>query len=126
MSDSTQIQRKIVELANKRGIDPSKLTDKEYRMLSLEAHNSISLKVEAARKAVTSRIKTDVLGVTVPLTVSEKNMNICKNCPDNQFMYLSDGAPACKACGCSGKFLISKTKDPIQKCPKGYWDNNAI
>ncbi len=70
-------------------------------------------------------MRTGIFGARISVEDEKKNVDVCAACPDGKYRVLSDGAPVCEACGCSGKFLKSKWIDPAQKCPNGHWTNEG-
>lgn len=122
MSDSA-IQQKIVQLARQYGLNPGNLTTEQYTRFSLMARTTVREKIEAATAAGASLARTRLLGMKVTPEVAASNKAVCEKCPDKQYRMLADNSPACGACGCSGRFLISKWVDPMQACPKGHWTN---
>lgn len=105
----------VIQAAKKLGYDPARMTERQYRNAALMAQKGLKNKASAVVSATTSLLKTTVLSLRVlPETVKE-NKRVCSSC--EHFSTLADGAPVCRKCTCSGKFLISKWNDPDQECP---------
>jgi len=111
--EDTKIQLKVLELAKSKNLDVSKISRAQYRALAVEAQGLL-LPARAAR-AIVSRVKTAI--ITVTDEVIRENEEICHNCPHDANATLKDGTETCLECGCSGKFLTSKRKDPAEHCP---------
>jgi len=121
--NDTAIQQKIVELARRYGKSVSQLTQDEYLRFSLAARKTFSDKIDAVSRAATSMVKTQLLGIRVSPEIASSNKETCEKCPSSLYTKLADGTPSCSACGCAGRFLISKWADPTGECPRRHWSN---
>jgi len=123
---STAEQLALLKTARKAGIrDLSSLNDRQFKKLSLASRRGIGAKAEAVRAATASAVRTRVLKLTILEPIYRENAGICESNTCGMFQRLDDEAIACTGCGCSGKLLASKQKDPKQRCPVGLWDNRG-
>jgi DNA-binding CsgD family transcriptional regulator len=123
--ESTAVQLRILDHAKRLGLDPSSLTDREYRRLAIMAQGSVRAQIAAGIAATASMARTRVLRLTVLPSVSAENERVCRENSCGAFTGLAGDAVACNACGCSGALLASKWKDPRGRCPKGIWSNRG-
>lgn len=111
-----QIERKILDLCKQRGIEPARMNEALHRRLTLQAYRELGQGGKAITNAIVSRTRV-AFGNRVSKEVEKENKQFCKRCPHDKFGHLKDGIVYCMACGCSGKFLESKWRDPSKHCP---------
>lgn len=116
------MQLKILELAKKRGWDPTNLSATQYTVLSIEARTIAELARDAAR-AGASLVRTRLVGIRIRPELAEANRRECESNACGKFRRLSDTRAACDACNCQSELLESKWMDPNERCPLGRWDN---
>jgi len=128
MDRNTDHQLAIIAAAKERGLDPSRLTQSQYRSLAL-AIRTAKEKVADATAAIISRGLTGLNLRVVPDVVAEQNAAVCRSNQCGKFRTLARGRgpaqEACDACNCHSKWLKSKWRDASEKCPlkQPLWDN---
>ena len=94
----------------------------QVRSLGEAARDSVSMVVSRAATGLGLRV--------VEESVASENESICRKNTCGKFRTLRKGKasiliPACDACNCSGKNLLSKWKDAAWYCPLKLWDNRG-
>lgn len=123
-------QLKMIALAHKKGIDPSKMSPAQRTMISIQIRAFTELKRDSLR-AAKSFLATSLHLRNVPLNQSKKNEEQCRKNECNRFREIGENKiPACDACSCQGRGLRAKWRDRIEECPKinpktktPYWSN---
>lgn len=129
-AEPTIAPMEIVKEAQKRGMNPSRLTQSQYTMI----YADLVRRKEGAKElgkdikeAAYSRIETDVLQRKISEKRFALNQMVCEShdgkCPSGKHRTLKGNKKACDACGCSGNNLRSKQQNPRFKCPELWWDN---
>lgn len=132
----SDMQLRIIEEARRRGLDPANLSPAQYKAIqwSLLSHDPVAAVIGAATAAA-SAVNTS-LGLSV---VSEErataNRIVCENCPSGKYRalrvrrhgtYTGETVPACDACSCHDRLLVSKWRDAVLGiCPMSHWDNRV-
>lgn len=114
------MDRKLLELALKKGWNPSKLSAAQLTALNLEVR-SLGELIKDGAKAAASIAQTAINLNVVSEEKAQSNEATCRTC--EKFTTLDNGKPACLACGCSGTGITAKWKDKGQSCPLGHWTN---
>lgn len=130
-------QPEIIKMATQMGLDPANLTPAQYLRISLAIRSNAECLGDAAR-AGASRLTTSLIKVSLEQASSNEKKCRSNECgkfremptvvkvrtPSGLSAQMGPKIPACDACNCSGKNLISKWSDPLQgECPLGHWSN---
>ena len=110
------VDRKILEICTRKGINPSHMNEALYRRLALAAYSELGSGGKAITSATTSVARV-ALGFRVTKQVARENRSTCVGCPHGMFDKLGSGQELCRACGCSGKLLEYKWRDGKAHCP---------
>jgi hypothetical protein len=122
---TTDFQLKMLELAQQKGWNTTKLSQAQLRLLSIEVRNVEQLTRDAA-KAATSRVLTSMGFRSVSQEKAAENAAVCRSNTCGKYRKLTNGDEACDACGCQGKWLKSKLIDASESCPLGRWTNLTV
>jgi hypothetical protein len=109
------IERRVLELAKSQGLEPSRLSRAVYQRLYVQAYAELGKSRQAAGSIVNAAANL-VLGRRLSKEVVEANHAICRSCPHGKYRVMN-GSPTCDGCGCSGRMLAIKWRDPNQHCP---------
>lgn len=121
-------QVQIIQLAQKEGLDPSRLTAKQYNTLALRVR-TFREKVRDGRKMAASvGLQSTGIRKSVPLPITESNLGKCRLNKCGSYKVSSDGEDICMQCDCTGRRLRFKASDPLQYCPDPLklWDNRSL